>query len=283
MDREGDRLEILYSSIYSIGHEVIQMSQDFFEATQNILPNLNQTDRDLFEYVVKNMDHVKDLSIQKFAAERFLSTTTIFRFTQKLGFSGYTDFINSLLVTAHQTKDVGIPQALHNKIYSEMYLKNIIEAVRVMPVELVARVMDVLETMPKIFLFTDEHASLIGQYSEKLFLGLGFTTYFPEAAYQMPNLLDTIKSNDMIIALSYSGQDQNLINIIKKVYVSQKPFLLSITRADNNVLEGLSDVNFYVFAEEIHINGMNLTSTVPMLTVLELLVYEYIAHSNDPK
>ena len=259
------------------------MSQDFFETTQNVLPNLNQTDRDLFEYVVKNMDRVKDMSIQKFAAERFLSTTTIFRFTQKLGFSGYTDFINSLLVTTHQAKDIEIPYALHNKIYSEEYLKNIIEAVRIMPVDLVAKVMDILEPMPKIFILTDEHASLIGQYSEKLFLGLGFTAYFPEASYQMQGLPDTIKSGDMIIALSYSGQDPSLINIIKRVFVNEKPFLLSITRADNNVLEGLSDINFYVFAEEIYINGMNLTSNIPMLTVLELLVYEYIAHSSDPK
>ena len=259
------------------------MSQNFFEATQNVLSGLNQTDRDLFEYVVKNMDHVKDLSIQKFAAERFLSTTTIFRFTQKLGFSGYTDFVNSLLVTIHQAKDMEIPQALHNKIYSEEYLKNIIEAVRIMPVDLVAQVMDVLESTPKIFILTDEHASLIGQYSEKLFLGLGFTTYFPEAVYQTRSLLDTIKSGDMIIALSYSGQDHELINIIENVFVNEKPFLLSITRAENNVLESLSDVNFYVFAEEIHINGMNLTSNVPMLTVLELLVYEYIAHSSDLK
>ena len=257
------------------------MSLDFFEATQNVLPNLNQTDRDLFEYVVKNMDHVKDMSIQKFAAEQFLSTTTIFRFTQKLGFSGYTDFINSLLITSHQAKNAEIPQALHNKIYSEEYLKNIIEAVRVMPVDLVAKVMDILESMPKIFILTDEHASLIGQYSEKLFLGLGFRAYFPEATYQMQSLLDTIKSSDMIIALSYSGQDNNLMNTIKKVFTNAKPFLLSITRAENNVLEGLSDVNFYVFAEEIYINGMNLTSTVPMLTVLELLIYEYISYNSD--
>jgi len=257
------------------------MIQDFFEATQNVLPKLNQTDRELFEYVIKNIDQVKDMSIQKFATKRFLSTTTIFRFVQKLGFSGYTDFINSLLVTSHQAKnkDMEVPKTLHNKNYNEGYLKNIIEAVRVMPGDLITQVMDVLASTPKIYIFTDDHAVPIGQYIEKMFLGLGFMAYFPEAAYQMQNLPGVIKKGDMIIALSYSGQDANLINIIERVFIHERPFLLSVTRADNNVLESLSDVNFYVFAEEIRINGMDLTSNVPMLTVLELLVYEYIARS----
>ena len=259
------------------------VAQDFFEASQNALPNLNQTDRELFEYVVKNMDKVKKMSIQKFAAERFLSTTTIFRFTQRLGFLGYSDFINSLLVTSHQSKDIEIPNVLHKKIYSEEYLKNIMEAVRVMPVDLVAKVMEILEPLPKLYILTDEHTSPIGQYSEKLFMGLGFSVYFPEANYQIQALSDAIKTGDVVIALSYRGDDPVLMDLIKRILVNEKPFLLSITRAENNELENLSDANFYVFAEEIRINGMDLTSNVPILTVLELLAYEYLACSSDPK
>ena len=250
--------------------------QDFFEVTQDVLPNLNQTERELYEYVVKNMAEVRGLSIQKFAASRFLSTTTIFRFTRKLGFSGYTDFINSLMVTAHQ--DVHkIPQALHKKVYSEEYLKNIIEAVRVMSVERVACVIDRLEQHPRIYILTDEHAVPIGQYAEKLFLSLGFSAYFPEAAYQLQSLPIQVEDGDMIIALSYSGQEAGLLTMIKRMYIDARPFLMSITRADNNTLESLSDANFYVFAEEIIANGYDLTSNVPMLAVLELLVYEYLA------
>jgi len=77
---------------------------DFFEATQETIRTLNQSERELFDYVVKNVDEVKYWSIQKFAAEWLVSTSTIFRFTQKLGFSGYSDFINSLLVTSHTSR-----------------------------------------------------------------------------------------------------------------------------------------------------------------------------------
>ncbi|MCL2373388.1 MAG: MurR/RpiR family transcriptional regulator [Defluviitaleaceae bacterium] len=248
---------------------------DFFQATADKLGSLNKTERQLFEYVVKNMAQVKGLSIQKFAAGQFLSTTTIFRFTQKLGFSGYADFINSLLVTSHSQSDATLPDVIIGGSYSEMYLKNVMESVRVMPPAFVEKVINVLRRHPNIYILTDDNTFAIGQYSERLFIGLGMRAYFPETAYQLQNLVNHIRSSDMIIALSYSGENRRLIDFIERVYLKERPFLMSITRADNNPLEGLSDANFYVFADEICLQDVDLTSSVPMLMVLEMLIYEY--------
>lgn len=255
------------------------MTIDFFEATRETIRNLNQTERQLFDYVVKNMDEVKYMSIQKFASEQFLSTTTIFRFIQKLGFSGYSDFINSLLVTSHSQKDSVLPDVAMGRDYSEEYLKNAMETVRVMSSKQVEKVVDLLNRGPRIYILTDDNTHTIGQYCERLFIGLGFHAYFPETAYQMQNLVNRIRDQDMVLALSYSGQDVVLIDFIQRVFLTERPYLLSITRADNNLLESLSDTNFYVFADEIRVPGMDLTSNVTMLMIVELLVYEYIAIS----
>jgi len=264
---------------------------DFFEATQEVIRSLNQSERQLFEYVVKNMDEVKYWSIQKFAAEWLVSTTTIFRFTQKLGFSGYSDFINSLLVTSHTQQDSAVPDVVTGRDYGEAYLKNAMESVRVMAPQRIAEVMEKLSLRPDIYILTDDNTHSIGQYCERLFIALGFHAYFPEAAYQIQNLANHIRSQDMIIALSYTGEDAMLIDVVQRIFLRERPYLLSITRADNNPLESLSDTNFYVFADEIRLNSMDLTSSLPMAMILELLIYEYLAklkmqeesQKNDPK
>jgi len=258
------------------------LSMDFFDATKETVRKLNQTERQLFDYVVKNMDEVKEMTIQKFAASWLVSATTIFRFTQKLGFSGYADFINSLLVTSHNKQNAVLPDVVVARGYSEEYLKNAMEAVRVMSPQHVEGVMSILERQPDIYVLTDNNTHSIGQYCERLFIGLGFHAYFPEAAYQMQNLANHISSQDMIIALSYSGQDPVLIDFIQRVFLRGRPYLLSITRADNNTLESLSNANFYVFAENIRLHGVDLTSSVPMLMILELLTYEYINRTKAP-
>ncbi|MCL2618406.1 MAG: MurR/RpiR family transcriptional regulator [Defluviitaleaceae bacterium] len=257
------------------------MAADFFEATQETVRGLNQTERQLFDYVVKNMEEVRFMSIQKFAAEQFLSTTTIFRFTQKLGFTGYADFINSLMVTAHSQQETELPDVVVGRGYSEEYLKNAMEAVRVMSPKRVDEVVELLSRKPNIYILTDDNTHAIGQYCERLFIGLGFHAYFPEAVYQMQNLVNRISGKDMILALSYSGRDATLIDFIERVYLTARPHLLSITRADNNTLENLSDTNFYVFADEVRVGSMDITSGVTMLMLVELLVYEYIARSSN--
>ena len=254
---------------------------DFFEMTRETVSRLNQTERQLFEFVVKNMDRVKGMNIREFAEMQFTSTTTIFRFAQKLGFSGYSEFINSLLVTFHSRNDAATPEIDIGRGYSEAYLKNAIEAVRVMSAKQVENVAALLACKPRIYILTDDNTHTIGQYCERLFIGLGFHAYFPETAYQKQNLVNRIRARDMIIALSYSGQDMDMVDFIERVFLKERPHLLSITRADNNPLESLSDTNFYVFADIICVPGMDLTSSVNMLMIVELLVYEYIARTKE--
>ena len=271
---------IFLSPLIKKGGTMRNLTTDFYEATQDVVHDLNKTDRLLFDYVVKNMDEVKKMSIQKFAEEQFLSTTTIFRFTQKLGFSGYTDFINCLLITSHDKPEKVTTEVVAGKGYSEDYLSNINESVRVMSPKRVEEVVEKLKLAPNIYILTDDGARCIGQYCEKLFIGLGFHAYFPENSYQLQNLVNRIGSSDIILALSFSGKDPVLIDFIERTFQTGRPYLLSITRADNNPLENLSDTNFYVFADEILVPGMDLTSHVAMLMIVELLAYNYITATN---
>jgi RpiR family glv operon transcriptional regulator len=249
------------------------MQKDFFEATRDSLHLLNQTERKLFHHIVKNMGEVKSMSIQKLAADRFLSTTTIFRFAKKLGFSGYSELINSLLITEHRAQTSEIPSVVQKNSYSEEYLKNVMEAIRVMPDSKVNQVLEVMERKPNVYIITDAGCHDIGRYCEKLFLGLGMYTYFPEVDYQVAAMLGLIKDDDLLIVLSYSGEDHSLINLVERILFEKRPFLLSLTRADNNTVQNMSDVNFYIFADEISFNGIDLTSRISMLMVLELLAY----------
>lgn len=259
------------------------MSADFFQVTQKYVPDLNQTEQRLFEYVVKNMDDVKDMSIQKFADEQYLSTTTIFRFTQKLGFSGYTEFINSLLVTVHQNQWLEVSKVMRSKVYSEEYLKNIIETIRVMPEEYVERLLELLGRGPNIYFLADENSAAAALYGERLFVGLGYKAYNLTAGYDLMTLPDRVTAQDMIIAISYSGEDATLLETAQRTLAREKPFLVSITRAENNPLESISDLNFYIFADEVSSNGIDLTSSVSAIMILEMLAYADIARIKPPQ
>lgn len=250
------------------------MAADFFEVTAKALPTLNVTERELFNYVIKNIHTVKDMSIQALAKERILSTTTVFRFTKKLGFSGYTDFIRSLSQAEYAERMSKVPGIMHDKSYAQSYLQNIMEAVRVMPAEKIARAVDVLRTTNNVYMICDDEVSDLGRYGERLLMAIDKRAYWPEVSYQLEAMYDYIKDGDLLIVLSYSGEDQTTICTLEKVLSAKRPFILSITRADNNTIQNMSDINFYMFADEVLEHGVNLTTHLPMLIILELLVYQ---------
>ncbi|MCZ2138887.1 MurR/RpiR family transcriptional regulator, partial [Lactiplantibacillus plantarum] len=60
------------------------------------LEKYNETDVEIYRYVINNMDRVGYMSIRELAHELHVSTSTILRFCLKNGFEGYRDFKRAL-------------------------------------------------------------------------------------------------------------------------------------------------------------------------------------------
>ena len=69
---------------------------DFYSYTSERLDRLSNTERNVFNFVIKNMHQVKNMSIRELAAECYVSTPTLFRFVKKLGFEGYSEFVAAI-------------------------------------------------------------------------------------------------------------------------------------------------------------------------------------------
>ena len=76
------------------------------------------------------------------------------------------------------------------------------------------------------------------------------------------------------MVLSYTGNNESLIHQIERIYTIATPTLISFTRADNNAIQNMSDLNFYVFADEIDYEGIDITSRIGMIAIMETLLYK---------
>ncbi len=82
------------------------------------------------------------------------------------------------------------------------------------------------------------------------------------------------------MVLSYSGDNADIIGQIEKIFSVSTPTIISITRADNNIIQNMSDLNFYVFADEVSYDGMDVTSRCGMIAILETLLYKRITKAS---
>lgn len=249
---------------------------DFFDITTKHIPTLNSNEKDLYNFIIRNMDEVKNCTIRDLATKLFVSPATIIRFLKKIGFSGYSDFIAILKYTDSGKEEDHNPFVVPQDKYRIEYLKNIYESIRVLDEEKIDKIVNLLKEKPRIAVMARGLNKSIGHYFEYIFSGLGFEVSFPEDHYFRKMLLNSIRNTDLVFFFSYGGEDKELIYDIEQLNVKSKSTIISITSANNNSVQNLSHINLYVFADYIHYNGIDMTSRISMIGIIELIAYKYM-------
>lgn len=256
---------------------------DFFDITSKHIQMLNNNEKELYNFIIHNMEDVKKATIRELAAKCYVSPTTIIRFLRKIGFSGYSDFIAILKYTDVDLVENHNPFVVSQDKYQIEYLKNIYESVRVLDKQKVERIMQLLEGKPRIVVMARGLNKSVGHYFEYLFSGLGFEVIFPEDHYFRKMLLNGIRNTDLVFFFSYGGEDMELIEDLEHMNVKSKATIISITSANNNSVQNLSDINLYVFADYIQYRSVDMTSRISMIGIIELIAYRYMERLTKEK
>lgn len=180
-----------------------------------------------------------------------------------------------------KTEEKSSPFVVSQKDYREEYLKNINESVRVIDTKKLTVVAEYLRKKPIIYLFAKGMNKQLMHYVKYLFVAAGFLVVFPDDQAMRKVVQKQITSQDIIFILTYQGKDEEWIELMQYVKKSCSPLIVSITGADNNVVQNMSDLNFYVFTDELFLNKMEITSHISMIAILELVLYQYLDSADD--
>lgn len=249
---------------------------DFFEQANSHVRELNANERKIFEYVVRHIDRVKEMQIRTLAAECFVSTTTIMRFAKKLGFTGYREFSDALRLASHTAAQSKLPSVLQRQTYSEEYLRNIIESVRVVSPSRIEAFQAALARDPQVCCFGTGLDAEVARYAYHLLTALGYRAACPASAFERQAVLDRLEDGDVLFLFSWTGEDEEALDLVERARLACKPVVVTVTQAANNTLQSLNDVDLYVFTDSIVVNGANLSSRSPMIAIVELLAHGLI-------
>lgn len=253
---------------------------DFYKTCNESIKKLNSNEQVLLDYVFKNINAVKDKSIRQFAKDCFVSTTTIVRFVQKLGFKGYREFIDMIRFTLMKDDDNIVPTTFRKGDYKGDYLLNVTETLRVISDEQMNDLFKVIDKNTNIYFSGYGLSQEAARYAYHIFTAIGLKCILPQEDYEIKRLQDRITSNDILFVISLSGNNTKTISIMEDVILKSKPTIVSITKAGSNMIEIMSDYNFYFFNNEFTYKEIDLTSRIGMFSIIDILSYNYVKHLN---
>ncbi|MEE6665138.1 MurR/RpiR family transcriptional regulator [Limosilactobacillus fermentum] len=259
---------------------------NFFDIIGPHLADLTKNEQALFEFVIKNMQKIQGKSIREVSSLAYVSTATFLRFVQKIGFSGYSEFttvIKFTLINQQQNAKEKLPFTVKQSDYREEYLKNIIEAVRVIQPAKLARVTAKLAEHPEVFFFANGVSKHMTEYLYYLYSMAGFSVHFPRDKDYRRLAIQQVNDDSLVFILSYHGNNDEFVSMINDfIQAGLNPMIVSVTEANNNVIQNMSDLNFYMFTDDIQVNETDITSHISMIAVMELLLYQYVEdHGED--
>ncbi|MCT1193779.1 MurR/RpiR family transcriptional regulator [Lactococcus lactis] len=222
---------------------------------------LTYTERTCYSYLRDNVDKIPYMRVRDIALEAHVGTSSVMRLIHKMGYDSYTDFKEYIIDKKELEKgssNTAIPFSLD--IFSsdiEQRLDNLAHRV--------------IESDNIIFTGVGS-SGLICDYAARRLAGVGINTFsFSDVTYPIASKLQNT-TNTLVIALSISGETNEIIEVLTSLRSNKDVYISSITPKLNSSIAELSDFVLTYRINEHRINThYDLTSQLPTVYLTERL------------
>lgn len=230
---------------------------------------LTENDLETLQYVLNHIDACSNMSIMELAKACAMSKSSILRMTQKLGFSGYSEFKYSLKneqleMKEHQNlfdiqvEEIEMTRKLFKQNQMEPVYQHIHEAETIYGFATGWGQKNAMEELSRNLIACDKKMFII------------------PAEREFDILLSRIKQNDLVMIISLSGDVTNIMNSVRQLSYRGVP-TLSITSFKNNKLAELSTYNVYYESTKLgRYYGFEHRSFIGLFSILDLIYRGYL-------
>ena len=204
--------------------------------------NLNEVDLQIVAYIHEHPKEMISMSTNDFAKVCHSSKSSVIRFTQKLGFTGFSELRN-FLKWQSRSNDVTKETAFKKRIFSDAE-----KTIKYLEDNKWENIYQALKKSRNVYLLgTGVTQQNQAAELQRLLLLIGKPAQMIPASSQsneFKRIVENITEEDLIFVLSLSGENQHLLNVLNALS-THRSTIVSITNMQNNLLSGRADYSLY--------------------------------------
>ncbi|RFZ76939.1 MurR/RpiR family transcriptional regulator [Lacrimispora amygdalina] len=227
----------------------------------NLCTTFTPVENDVALFVMKNKEHIINLSIQQLSDEIHISKSTIHRFCNKIGLKGFNELKVKLALDLAETQkegeviDVNYPFKKQDsqKMIASRLLKLYETTIRdtydfIDPVEL-EKITKLLHKASVIDIYTHAHNLNPAENFQDKMLTIGRMVNCPKSFYKQRMTVLAASDDHAALVLSYSGKATFILPIIHMLYKKNIPVVL-IGKAGSNLYPKYIKHHLYISDRE---------------------------------
>ncbi len=251
------------------------------------MDDFTSNERKIADYIILNFSNLKDLSAQDIAIESDTSNAAVFRFSQKLGFSGFLAMKKELLLEQSiiDTSPTYLPINESNvrSFISQTANQNqsqLSDIYQLIEPNVLNDVISVLLDSKRIFLFGVGSSALVCQDFMFNLLRLNMNVFFHEDTRLQLTLINNMTQDDVALAISNSGESKEVYSALKLCQKKQIK-TISITQSKSSQLGRVSDYVLRMPKHSYELNVGLLNSRLAALCIVDLIFLGIVSQNYD--
>ena len=222
------------------------------ERINNAYNKLTSTDFSILNYLIAHKEKIQNQSIHEIADDVFVSSTSIVRLAKKLGFSGFSEMKYSM---KSETDD----NSEEFKSSIALLEQDIQDTLNLISEQNLQPICRQIKSANRVFCYgTDWGEKFSVSYLARNFLACNiFIHQFPSVT-EFLWTLDQITEDDLVIIISFSGNNEDLKRLLPLLKVKNVP-VFSITPLSGNFLSSEATFRLYYKSTKLDITKTNET------------------------
>lgn len=250
---------------------------------QDVYPEFTQSEKQLADYFLNHLQEVSTSSAKDLAEKCGTSAPTIIRFSRTLGYSGFPALKMDILMS--ESNDVmDLTQELTEnetvtRLVSTMYNHRLatLDHVRgLIDESTTEKAVSALQNANTVYLCGIGGSGIVCQDFQQKLSRIGIRAVHVSDAHVMMTMMSSIQEGDVLIAVSYSGETKEVIEIAR-VAKERKAVILTIAQLGKSSLNRLSDLSFYVPSEENTIRAGAIASRDSSLFICDTIYLSLVS------
>lgn len=240
--------------------------------------------KNIGEFLLREKSKVRDYSMQQIAELTYTSKTTLFRYAQSMGYSGWTEFVQDFLEEANYTEthysevDPNLPftseddtQSIVKKI-TKIQIESLEETADQIDTEKLENAVSIILSARYIVLFGISPNTLLGRILKRKLESIGIIMSIASVD-ESGMISGALKQGDCAIIVSYSGNNElrepmRFVKPLKEKGVD----LIGITGGGNNFIRQNVDCVLTISSRErLYSKISNFTSEESIMHIFNLI------------
>jgi DNA-binding MurR/RpiR family transcriptional regulator len=206
----------------------------------------SRLEKDIAEYINEHKVEVSQMNVSDLTKETFVSTGTLIRFVQKIGYSGFKEFKEALIKNIEQSKylnqSVDFNKPFHNysntldvvNSLSSLYKETIDVICSTLDIQQIERITDRIYSSKRIYLYGIGDSNITCSSFANRLIKLNINAFLANNNGEGYHIAKNTTKDDVVIFVSYSGNE--VMNQSFQSCRENGTYLISITSNKESIL-----------------------------------------------